>query len=126
MANSPPPKKAADDAGQSPVVLADLKKVERHGLLTTLGTGVLAISTAFGAYAFVVNKAQAQVDAGISLVQARQSISEDAAKRTQQLTDNRLDRLEKGQERTDAKLDALLMAMRVPNPAPAPKDAGGQ
>ncbi len=95
-----------------------------QGAKLTIAMVVVAISTAFAGYWKIIGDARAQaVDAGL-VTKGQADATQRELERYQHESGNRLDRLEAGQGRTDAKLDAVLSAMRVPNPAPAPKDGG--
>jgi hypothetical protein len=61
--------------------------------------------------------AQDKVDGGVKPV--REQLDSYKA-----VTNSRLDRMEKGQDRVEAKVDRMLEALHIPNPAPAPKDGG--
>lgn len=73
---------------------------------------------------FVDNRVQAQTDAGVKVHEARIGNLEQQRAADRGENNARFERLEAGQARTDAKLDAILDRLRVPNPAPTPKDGG--
>lgn len=85
---------------------------------------VVAIGTAFGAYTFVLNEAKAQTDAGVKLIDQKAEATQGELTRYKSENDARFNRLEHQGDRNEQKLDAMLNAFRVPNPAPAPKDGG--
>ena len=125
---SPQPPGPRDDEPITGVFPASRDFVREQGRLNdvklTVAMVVVAVSTAFGAYRVVIGEARAQTDAGVASVSVESKATQRELERYQHESGNRLDRLEQGQSRTDAKLDALLVALRVPNPAPAPKDGG--
>ncbi|TAL42417.1 MAG: hypothetical protein EPN91_08540 [Salinibacterium sp.] len=93
-----------------------------QGAKLTAAMCVVAIGTAFGAYAFVMNSASAQTDAGLKPLAEIQK-AQDARLTT---LEKRFDRFE---ERTDKQMNLLLDAARVPEtkrPAPLQKDGGGE
>ena len=77
----------------------------------------MVIAGCWGVFKAVLHEAQAQTDAGVELVQAR---ADERFKAIEQ----RLDRTDKQADRMEQKLDKVLEGLRLPNPAPAPKDAG--
>lgn len=93
--------------------------------LRTLGVAVAAVAaTVVAAIVFVDNRVQAQTDAGVRVHENRIGTLEQQRKEDRSENATRFERLEAGQARTDAKLDAVLDRLRVPNPAPTPKDGG--
>jgi hypothetical protein len=80
---------------------------------------------------FIDNRVQAQTDAGVKVHEQRISTLEQQRLSDRAETNGRLERIEKNQADdrelaigVSKKLDALLAKERLPNPSPAPKDAG--
>jgi hypothetical protein len=82
-----------------------------------VATLVIVVGGCWAVFKAVLHEAQAQTDAGVELVQAR---ADERFKAIEQ----RLDRTDKQADRMEQKLDKVLEGLRLPNPAPAPKDAG--
>ncbi len=81
-------------------------KVWRKAWQSDIGWGLATLATILTLYARVDANAQAKVDAvKIEVETLRQELHATA-------------------NRVDVKTDALLFALHVPNPAPAPKDGG--
>lgn len=117
------PKRTA--SGEMPALREDLRAAHRH-VVKTMGqrltisyvaTILVVIAGCWGVFKAVLHEAQAQTDAGVELVQAR---ADERFKAIEQ----RLDRTDKQADRMEQKLDKVLEGLRLPNPAPAPKDAG--
>jgi hypothetical protein len=114
-----PPSPPLDEPGTDPAlraVKADMRsELNWQGAKLTIAMSVVAVATAFGAYRFVLNEAAAQTDAGMR-VQAGE----------QKALEARITTLEKRFDRFDAKMDAALDALRVPQSArPPPMPDGG-
>lgn len=90
-------------------------------MLTTL---VAVVAGAITGYVFLEKEARAQVDAGVSVVDQRTKATQEELARYKGEADERFKRLEHQGDRNETKLDAVLGALRVPNPAPKPSDAG--
>ena len=89
-----------------------------QGAKLTIAMCVVAVGTAFGAYAFILNAAAAQTDAGMR-VQAAEQKALDTRVTT---LEKRFDRFE---ERTDKQMNAALDALGVSNSKrPPPLDGG--
>lgn len=108
-----------------PVVKGDLRAAQNR-VEKTMGqrltvnyvaTLLVVIAGCWAVFKVVLHEAQAQTDAGVELVQAR---ADERFKAIEQ----RLDRTDKQADRMEQKLDKVLEGLRLPNPAPAPKDAG--
>ena len=108
-----------------PVVKGDLRATQNHvertmgqrltvNYLATLG---MVIAACWGVLKVVLHEAQAQTDAGVQSVQTR-------ADERFRAIEQRLDRNDKQSDRMEAKIDRLMEAWRIPNPAPAPRDGG--
>jgi hypothetical protein len=120
----------------APLVVADLQAHEakelrdlKRGLsMETLKVGaivfVAVVGGLFGAWRILLSEARAQTDAGVTTVALEARATQRELERFQREADARFVRLEAAGQRADTKLDALLFALRVPNPAPAPSDAG--
>lgn len=112
-------------SGEMPALKGDLKETQAHvektmGQRLTINyvaTILVVIAGCWGVFKAVLHEAQAQTDAGVELVQAR---ADERFKAIEQ----RLDRTDKQADRMEQKLDKVLEGLRLPNPAPAPKDAG--
>lgn len=112
-------------SGEMPALKGDLKEAQAHvektmGQRLTINyvaTILVVIAGCWGVFKVVLHEAQAQTDAGVELVQAR---ADERFKAIEQ----RLDRTDKQADRMEQKLDKVLEGLRLPNPAPAPKDAG--
>ena len=118
-----PPEEKSDPG--VPVVKGDLRSAQKHvedyvrsGLsLNYVATLLVVVGGCWAVYKAVLHEAQAQTDAGVALVQTR------ADERLRSI-EQRLDRMDRQSDRTEAKLDRLMEALKVPNPAPAPRDGG--
>ena len=112
-----------------PVVKGDLKATQTHveaamkrGLfLSDLKAGAMTVvgilAGGYAALHAIDGRAQDKVDAGVTSVR---EVTEEKFKAIEQ----RLDRTDKQADRMEQKLDKVLEGLRLPNPAPAPKDAG--
>lgn len=81
---------------------------------------------------FIDNRVQAQTDAGVKVHEERITTLEQQRKDDKAEVNIRFDRVELNQNADHSliigvsqKMDALLRAQGVPNPAPTPKDGGG-
>jgi len=90
-------------------------------MITTLAAVVTAAITA---YVFLEREAHAQVDAGVQVVDQRSKETEAALARFQVEVNNRMVRVEHQGDRLETKMDAVLSALQVKNPAPRPVDGG--
>ena len=112
-------------SGEMPALKGDLKETQahvektmgQHLTINYVATILVVIAGCWGVFKAVLYEAQAQTDAGVELVQAR---ADERFKAIEQ----RLDRTDKQADRMEQKLDKVLEGLRLPNPAPAPKDAG--
>lgn len=112
-------------SGEMPALKGDLRATQNHVEKTLserltinyVATLALVVAGCWGVFKVVLHEAQAQTDAGVELVQAR---ADERFKAIEQ----RLDRTDKQADRMEQKLDKVLEGLRLPNPAPAPKDAG--
>lgn len=112
-------------SGEMPALKGDLKETQahvektmgQHLTINYVATILVVIAGCWGVFKAVLHEAQAQTDAGVELVQAR---ADERFKAIEQ----RLDRTDKQADRMEQKLDKVLEGLRLPNPAPAPKDAG--
>jgi hypothetical protein len=123
--NDLPPDEGSDP--HAPVTKYDMK----HGLLLSdIKSAAIAlvavVGGTWGVWKAVTHEAQAQVDAGVEQVKAQVTATQRELERFQHESDNRMGRVEKQGDRTEQKIDALLGAFRVPNPAPAPIKDGGR
>ena len=108
-----------------PVVKGDLRAAQSHvehtiGQRLTVNyivTLAMVVAACWGVLKVVLHEAQAQTDAGVQLVQTR-------ADERFRAIEQRLDRTDKQADRMEQKLDRLMEGLRIPNPAPAPKDGG--
>lgn len=100
------------------------KKSFLAGAIGFFGSVVAAIGIAFGAYAYVIGEARAQVDAGVKNVRQQADTTQGDLDRYKKENDARFNRLEHQGDRNETKLDAMLQAFHVNNPAPKPPDAG--
>jgi hypothetical protein len=106
-----------------------VRERERKGspltaVLIFLGGATGAISVCFAAYFIVLAAAKAEAADQVKVVDQKASATQAQLDRYQTEANNRFERLEHQGDRNEAKLDTLLQALRVPNPAPAPKDGG--
>jgi hypothetical protein len=106
-----------------------VRERERKGsplsAMIVFATGAIgAVSVCFGAYFVVLSAAKAEAADQVKVVDQKASATQAQLDRYQSEANNRFERLEHQGNRNEAKLDTLLQALRVPNPAPAPKDAG--
>lgn len=111
--------------GQSPVVLSDLRIWMK--VLVGVGTGlgsVAAVTLAFVVYFKVLGEAKAQSDAGVATVAQQATATQQRQERFEREAALRFERVEAQGNRIETKMDAMLTAFRVPNPAPTPKDGG--
>ncbi len=120
-----PPQIHESPTGEYPVVKRELRReLALNELKTVAAIVVASLGIVFGAWRVVISEAKAQTDAGVALVELKQAATQAQLDRYERESAARLDRVEAQGTRTDAKLDALLTAFRVPNPAPTPKDGG--
>jgi len=116
-------------SGEMPALKGDLKATQTHveaamkrGLfLSDLKAGAMTVvgilAGGYAALHAIDGRAQDKVDAGVTSVR---EVTEEKFKAIEQ----RLDRTDKQADRMEQKLDKVLEGLRLPNPAPAPKDAG--
>ncbi len=108
------------------------KKMKAAGWLRTVvgtiaGTGVIVAVF----LVFVSSIVKAQTDAGVRVHEERLTTLEQQRKEDRVENANRIERIEQNQNAdhglilgVSQKLDAVLRAQGIPNPAPAPKDGG--
>lgn len=100
------------------------QKTFLSGFVGFVGSIVGAIGIAFAAYTFIVTEARAQTDAGMKVVAQQAANTQAQLESYRKENDARFQRLEHQGDRNETKLDAMLQAFRVPNPAPKPPDGG--
>ena len=89
-----------------------------------VGTVVIAVSTAFGAFFVLRAEAQTQGVEAAKQVDQKATATQDELTRYKAEAAERFKRIEHQGDRTEQKMDALLDRFSVPNPAPRPKDGG--
>jgi hypothetical protein len=107
-------------------------KMTMRGWLMAFASAVVAVgAVTILAIIFIDNRVQAQTDAGVKEHENRLSTLEQQRKDDRVEMNGRMQRMEQNQNAdheiilgTSQKLDALLKAQGVPNPAPTPKDGG--
>lgn len=115
-----------------PVVKGDLKAAQKHvehyvrsGLSANyLATVAGIIGATFAAYFTIMHEAKAQTDAGIAVSEANQAKETNQLKVDVGVLKVKTELVESAVQRQEQKMDKLLEVLRIPNPAPAPKDAG--
>lgn len=115
-----------------PVVKGDLRAARNHvesvmkrGLgVNYITTGASIIAAAFAVYFAIMREAKAQTDAGIAVSEANQAKETNQLKVDVGVLKVKTDLVESAVQRQEQKMDKLLEVLRIPNPAPAPKDAG--
>lgn len=92
-----------------------------------VGACVVAVAVSFAVFFALDARAQKAVDAGVDesakkleVVAQKSSATQDELTRFQGESDRRMTRVENSVMRQDQKLDALLDAFKIRNPAPAP------
>jgi hypothetical protein len=129
------PDKAPEEPASDPsvpVVKSDLRAAQQHvesamkrGLgLNYVTTGASIIAAAFAVYFTIMREAKAQTDAGIAVSEANQAKETNQLKVDVGVLKVKTDLVESAVQRQEQKMDKLLEVLRIPNPAPAPKDAG--
>jgi hypothetical protein len=93
-------------------------------LAMLVGSAVTAVSVSFGAFFVLRAEAQTQGAEAAKVVDLKATATASELERYKGEADGRFKRLEDQGNRNETKLDAVLNALRVPNPAPAPKDGG--
>jgi hypothetical protein len=106
-----------------------VRERERKGsplsaVLVFLGGAAGAISICFGAYFIVLSSAKAEAADAVKVVEQKATATQGELTRYQSEANSRFERLEHQGDRTEQKVDALLSALRVQNPAPRPPDGG--
>ncbi len=98
-----------------------MKTAARKGYAKSGGVGLAAL---LALAAFIDKRASAQVDAGTRVLNQQIKFLDD--RQTRHENEETAIHLRESAEhaRFDAKLDAMLTRFQIPNPAPAPKDAG--
>lgn len=124
MAEHPEPK---TDPGLKAMRSKLHSELNWQGAKLTVAMCVVAVGTAFGAYVFILNDARAQT----APLEKRVETLEEQRKEDRNEQGNRMTRIEQNQNGdhglilgVSQKLDALLSAQGVRNPAPTPKDGG--
>lgn len=110
-----------EPSGSHPVVVRDLRESMLKNYAAT-AVGILAVG--FSAYFTVMHEAKAQSDAGIAVSEAKQAQETAQLKTEVGILKVKTDYVEGAVQRQEQKMDKLLEALRIPNPAPAPKDGG--
>ncbi len=112
--------------GEHPVVQREMRRELRLNEVKTVAMVVVAsLGVVFGAWRILLAEARAQVDGGLAPVAALAGATQRELERFQQEVGPLFTRLEASAQRADDKLDSLLGALRIPNPAPAPARDGG-
>lgn len=124
MSTEPPPKTPTPRPSQEIATVGDVQKAaaeeKKSTVITTVG-GVLAImATMIGAYFGVITKAQAAGSENARQVAKDLKSHEDYGREVRAEIEGRFERIERGLDRHDRKLDAVLMRWGIPNPAPGP------
>lgn len=109
-----------------------LKKQDTSLNLRGVVVGIASVAASvIAVIIFLDNRVAAQTDAGIKVHEQRIATLEQQRTADRKEANDRLERFELNQNADHAvglgnsqKLDALLAAQRVPNPAPTPKDGG--
>lgn len=132
MAEAPPPRASPQPPGESfgPETVTGVHRALRHdlnwqGAKLTIAMVVVAVSTAFAAYRFILGEALAQTDAGMRVV-GEVSKALDARITTLEKRFDRYDaKVDRQTEQLELALDALHVPQRVrPEPLPPLADAG--
>jgi hypothetical protein len=123
---------AEPETGPHPIYVPskrDLKKgLKKVSNLSTakaaVGAIISSIAVGWFGYGKVEALAQERAEKAVETVAQKAKATQEDLDGYKQGTNNRLDHLEHQGNRTEKKLDAIIDAMRIPNPAPAPKDGG--
>lgn len=137
MADPKPPRPTTvpQPYADQPETVTGVHRAVKHDInwLKAINIGVIvsAVGISFGAYRALAadsldagTRAAAEAMREAKAADAKADATQRELIRFQTETSNRFDRMEQGQQRTDKKLDALLNAQGVWNPAPAPRDGG--